>query len=165
MAHVRRKLVDVHKVQGSAIADEAIRRIAQLYSVEKEARRSPPDCCVELRQLKAMPIFDDMKVWLHAQLPGISGKLPLAGVIRYALTRMARLRPYLDHGLLELDTDDVEKPLFSKFSKFSKFSGFQVFRLAWVWAVCLARLRPCGRKKASVVATGSISRCRISLIQ
>ncbi|MDO5759325.1 MAG: transposase, partial [Rhodobacterales bacterium] len=121
MAHVRRKFVDVHKAQGSAIADEAIRRIAQLFSVEKEARRSPPDCYVELRQLKAKPIFDDMKVWLHAQFPGISGKSPLAGVIRYALTRMARLRPYLDHGLLELDTDDVKKPLFSKFSKLSGF--------------------------------------------
>jgi len=40
MAHVRRKFVDVHRAQGSAIADEAIRRIAQLYAVEKEARGS-----------------------------------------------------------------------------------------------------------------------------
>ena len=42
MAHVRRKFVDVHRAQGSAIADEAIKRIAQLYAVEKEARGSPP---------------------------------------------------------------------------------------------------------------------------
>tara|TARA_R100000935_G_C2816272_1_gene157482 strand:+ start:448 stop:636 length:189 start_codon:yes stop_codon:yes gene_type:complete len=38
MAHVRRKFVDNHRSQGSAIADEAIGRIAQLYAVEKEAR-------------------------------------------------------------------------------------------------------------------------------
>ena len=38
MAHVRRKFVDIHKAQGSAIADEAIGRIAQLHAVEKEAR-------------------------------------------------------------------------------------------------------------------------------
>ena len=43
MAHVRRKLVDVHKAQGSATADEAIRRIAGLYAIENEARGSPPD--------------------------------------------------------------------------------------------------------------------------
>jgi transposase len=43
MAHVRRKFVDVHRAQGSDIADEAIRRIAQLYGIEKEARGSPPD--------------------------------------------------------------------------------------------------------------------------
>lgn len=40
MAHVRRKFVDIHRAQGSTIADEAIKRIAQLYAVEKEARGS-----------------------------------------------------------------------------------------------------------------------------
>jgi hypothetical protein len=43
MAHVRRKFVDAPRAQGSAIADEAIRHIAQLYAIEKEARGSPPD--------------------------------------------------------------------------------------------------------------------------
>ena len=38
LAHVRRKFVDMHAAQGSAIAEEAIRRIAKLYGVEKEAR-------------------------------------------------------------------------------------------------------------------------------
>lgn len=42
MAHVRRKFVDVHKAQGSAIADEAIMRIAELYAVEKVARACRP---------------------------------------------------------------------------------------------------------------------------
>ena len=111
MAHVRRKFVDVHKAQGSAIADEAIRRIAQLYAIEKEARGSPPDRRAEIRQAKAKPIFDDLQVWLHAQLPSISGKSPLAGAIRYALTRMARLRPYLDHGILELDNNIAERAM------------------------------------------------------
>ena len=93
MAHVRRKFVDVHRAQGSAIADEAIGRIAQLYAVEKEARGSQPDLHAEIRQEQAKPIFEGLEVWLHAQLPSISGKSPLAGAIRYALTRMARLRP------------------------------------------------------------------------
>lgn len=35
MAHVIRKFDDVHCAQGSAIADEAIKRIAQLFAVEK----------------------------------------------------------------------------------------------------------------------------------
>jgi hypothetical protein len=96
MAHVRRKFVDIHRAQVSAIADEAIRRIAQLYAIEKEARGSPPDRRVEIRQAKAKPIFDDLEVWLHARLPSISGKSPLALAIRYALTRMARMRPYLE---------------------------------------------------------------------
>ena len=111
MAHVRRKFVDIHRAQGSAIADEAIKRIAQLYAVEKEARGSPPDRRVEIRQARAKPIFDDLEAWLHAQLPSISGKSPLAGAIRYALTRMERLRPYLDHGILELDNNTAERAM------------------------------------------------------
>ncbi len=111
MAHVRRKLVDVHRAQGSAIADEAIRRIAQLYAIEKEARGSPPDRRVEIRQAKAAPIFDELETWLHGQLPTISGKSPLAMAIRYALTRMKRLRPYLDHGFLELDNNTAERAM------------------------------------------------------
>jgi transposase len=107
MAHVRRKVVDIHRAQGSAIADEAIGRIAQLYAVEKEARGSPPDKRIELRQAKAKLVFDDLEAWLHTQLPNISGKSPLAGAIRYALTRMARLRPCLDHGILELDNSET----------------------------------------------------------
>lgn len=111
MAHVRRKFVDVHRAQGSAIADEAIRRIAQLYAVEKEARGSPTDRRFEIRQAKAAPIFDGLESWLHEQLPTISGKSPLAVAIRYGLTRMKRLRPYLDHGFLELDNNTAERAM------------------------------------------------------
>lgn len=63
---------------------------------------------VEIRQARAKPIFNDLEVWLHAQSPSISGKSPLAAAIRYVLTRIERLRLYLDHGIPELDnnTDD-----------------------------------------------------------
>ena len=111
MAHVRRKFVDVHRSQGSAIADEAIRRIAQLYAIEKDIRGSPPDRRVEIRQARAQPIFEDLEVWLAAQLPVISGKSPLATAIRYALARMTRLSPYLEHGILELDNNTAERSM------------------------------------------------------
>ena len=76
MAHVRRKFVDVHKAQGSAIADEAVRRIAELYAVEKAARGLPPDKHAEIRQVEAKPVFNSLEAWLSAQLPDISGKSP-----------------------------------------------------------------------------------------
>ena len=109
MVHVRRKFVDVFASQGSSIAEEAIRRIALLYAVEKEARGKTPDERVALRQAKAKPIFDDLERWLHAQLPKISGKSPLAQAIRYAVGRMPKARGYLDHGFLELDNNTAER--------------------------------------------------------
>jgi len=42
-------------------------------------------------------------------LPKIPGKSELAKAIRYALTRMNKLRPYLDHGFLELDNHSAER--------------------------------------------------------
>jgi transposase len=104
---VRRRFVDVHRAQASAIAGEAIQRVAQLYAVENEARGLPPNQRIEIWQAQAKPIFDNPEVWLHAHLPGNSGQSPLAAAIRYALTRMARLRPYLDHGILELDNSET----------------------------------------------------------
>jgi hypothetical protein len=70
-----------------------------------------PDARLRLRQARAKPIFDDLEAWLHAQLPKISGKSELAKAIRYALTRMKRLRPYLDHGFLEIDNNSAERAM------------------------------------------------------
>lgn len=85
MAHIGRKFVDVFKSQGSAIAEEAIKRIASLYAVEQQARGYLQDERVRLRQAQARPILDDLESWLHAQLPKISGKSELAKAIRYGL--------------------------------------------------------------------------------
>ena len=63
MAHVRRNLVDVLKSQGSHIAKQTIEHIARLYTVEYEARRSPPKRRVERRQAEAKPILDDLESW------------------------------------------------------------------------------------------------------
>jgi hypothetical protein len=122
MAHIRRKFTDVFQSEGSVIAEEAIKRIAGLYGVEKDARGQLPIERVRLRQARAKPIFDDLEAWLHTQLPKISGKSELAKAIRYALTRIKRLRPYLDHGFLEIDTDVVEQPFSQPVFGFGGFS-------------------------------------------
>ena len=97
--------------QGSAIAEEAIKRIAELYAIEQQARGLPPEDRVRLRQAQARPILDDLEVWLQAQLRKISGKSELAKAIRYGLTRMKKLRPYLDHGFLEPDNNSAERSM------------------------------------------------------
>jgi transposase len=124
MAHVRRKFVDVQQSQSSAIAEEAIKRISRLYAVETEARGQPPDERIRIRQAKARPILDDLALWLAEQQARISGKTPLAAAIRYALTRIKRLRPYLDHGVLELDNNTAERAM----------RGVAVGRKNWLFA-------------------------------
>ena len=109
MVHIRREFVKVFESYQLPAAGEAVERIAKLYEVEKQARFKSPQERVALRQEYAKPIFDDLEVWLRAQLSKLSGKTPLAKAIRYALTRLPKARPYLDHGFLELDNNTAER--------------------------------------------------------
>ena len=45
---LRRRFADVHKAQGSPVADEAVRRIAGLYAIEKMARGLAPGKRVDI---------------------------------------------------------------------------------------------------------------------
>lgn len=111
MAHVRRKFVDIFKASGLEIAEEAIKRIALLYAVEKAARGKSSKERASMRQERAKPVFDDLEIWLQAQLLRIPGKSELAKAIRYALTRMSRMRDYLEHGVLEMDNNTAERSM------------------------------------------------------
>jgi transposase len=79
--HIRRRFVDASQAGGPIIAEEALKRIAGLYAVEKDGRGHPPEGRVRLRQAHARPIVDDLESWLRAQLPRISGKSELATIL------------------------------------------------------------------------------------
>ena len=111
MAHIRRKFVDVQTASGSAIAQEAVERIARLYAIEKAIRGQPPDERAAVRQARSRPVFEDLDAWLQTQLTRISGKTPLAAAIRYGLTRMKKLEPWLHHGVTELDNNTAERAI------------------------------------------------------
>ncbi len=111
MAHIRRKFVEIQQANGSAIAQDAILKIAKLYAIEKKVRGKHAGERQAVRQQDARPVLDELEVWLHAQLPKISGKSPLAKAIRYALTRLPKVRPYLDNGFLEIDNNSCERAM------------------------------------------------------
>jgi len=109
LAHMRRKFFDIHVAQGSSIAKEALEPIAALYQIEASIRGKPPDERKTVKQELATSLIDELEVWLHVQLMQISGKLALAGAIRYGLTRLKRLHPYLSDGRLAIDNNVAER--------------------------------------------------------
>lgn len=109
MAHVRRKFFDIHKATNSPIAKEALKRIAALYEIEKRARGRPPDERVRLRQNEAKEKFEGLYDWLQMMLPTVPGRGELAKAMRYAITRMKRMKIYLEDGRLELDNNIAER--------------------------------------------------------
>ena len=109
IAHVRREFFELYESAELPVAGQAVLRIKKLYGFETQLRFLPAAERVALRQEYARPVFDDLEVWLQEQLGMISGKTPLAKAIRYALARIPKARPYLDHGFLEFDNNTAER--------------------------------------------------------
>jgi transposase len=110
-AHTRRKFHDILAATESPTAVEAVRRIGELYAVEKQARGSPPEIRLQARQARARPIMEDLRRWLDRTLQDLSAKSDMAGAIRYALTRWTALTRYLDDGTIEIDNNAAERAL------------------------------------------------------
>src|SRR5215213_2810608 len=110
-AHCRRRFYKIHQATGSPLAEEALRRIRQLYGIEAEIRGRPAEVRRAARQERSKPVVDALHAWLTAQLERVSGKSALAEAIRYALRHWQGLVLFLDDGRLELDTNTVERAI------------------------------------------------------
>ncbi|HEX8924740.1 MAG TPA: IS66 family transposase, partial [Terriglobales bacterium] len=110
-AHVRRKFFDIQQAQQSPVADEAIKRIAALYAIEKEIRGKPPEDRVAVRHSRARPLLEDMRAWLDRSLTTLSRKSDVAMAIRYALARWHALTRYVGDGTVEMDNNPAERAL------------------------------------------------------
>ena len=110
-AHVRRKFYDVHHASASPIALEAMERIAALFVIESSVRGQAPEQRLATRVQYARPRLDELKLFLEGSLRRISGKSPLAGAIRYALTRWNALLRYLADGRLEMSNNAAERAM------------------------------------------------------
>jgi len=111
MAHIRRKFYDLMEAQCSPVATEAVQRIAPLYAIEKEIRGRPPDERQRVRNTRARPLLDSMRVWLEASLIKLSRKSDTAAAIHYALARWSALVRYCDDGRIEIDNSAAERAL------------------------------------------------------
>ena len=109
--HARRGFYEVHKRTGSPIAEEALRRYAQLYAIEDRIRGCPPDVRLGVRQEHSRPLMEAFHLWLKEQLEKISGGSDLAKAIRYCLARWADLCRFLSDGRLEMDQSTVERTI------------------------------------------------------
>src|SRR4051812_3490576 len=110
-AHCRRRFYEIHQATGSPLAEEALRRIGELYKVETEIRGRPAEGRRAARQERSKPIVDALHGRLTAQLGQVSGKSGLAEAIRYALRHWAGLVLFLEDGRIGLDTNVIERAI------------------------------------------------------
>jgi hypothetical protein len=91
-AHARRKFYDFHQATGSPIAAEALRRIAELYAVEKRIRGQSAEVRQRARDAESRPLIAAMKPWLEDQLR----RVPPRGGLAAATMRSRAGRPCAD---------------------------------------------------------------------
>lgn len=110
-AHARRYLYDVHVATGSKAAEEALRRIAELFAAEAGIKGRDPDQRRDVRQRKTAPLLGELKTFFETTLSRISGKTSLAKAIRYALSRWEALTRFTTDGRLEMENNAAERAI------------------------------------------------------
>ncbi|HEU4906008.1 MAG TPA: IS66 family transposase [Solirubrobacterales bacterium] len=110
-AHSRRKLFDVHAATGSALAREALERIAALFQIEAEINGLDPKARRAVRQERTVPRLAELKDVLDRALARISRKSTLAVAIRYSLSRWPALCRFAHDGRLEMTNNAAERAI------------------------------------------------------
>jgi len=110
-AHARRKLYEAHVATGSAIAKEALERLAKLFAIEEGIRGLTSEERLAARQAESLALLNQLKAFLDDALARISRKSALAQAIRYALARWEALARFTIDGRLEMTNNAAERAI------------------------------------------------------
>ncbi|EMV2260440.1 IS66 family transposase, partial [Escherichia coli] len=109
LAHVRRKFMDLYRMNGSPGAREALMQIRALYILERTIRSRPAEQKRRWRRRYARPRMEAFHAWLSAGEKTSAPGGALHGAITYALKRWAALTTYLDDGRVPVDNNRCEQ--------------------------------------------------------
>jgi hypothetical protein len=138
-AHWRRRFYEIAKGGGAPIAEEALRRIAALYTIEAQIRGNSAAERRAVRQAESKPVVEALKTWLAAQLARASAKSAIAVAIRYGFNHWEGLSCFLEDGRIEIDSNVVERSMrpIALNRKNALFAGHDTGAENWA---CLASL-------------------------
>lgn len=108
MAHARRKFFDLHAVNKSQLAEQALHSIGGLYEVERHAKEMSDEDRWRLRQEAAVPIAEKLYEWMLAQRELVPEGSATAKALDYSLKRWVALTRYLEDGAVPIDNNQIE---------------------------------------------------------
>ncbi len=94
-----------------ATAEEALKRIGQLYVIEEEIRAAGLKQKGSQRQGLAKPLLDSLHEWIADKSTTLSKKSQLGKALAYTLNQWDALCYYADDGLAEPNNNAVEQAL------------------------------------------------------
>jgi transposase len=108
-AHGRRKFFELADLQKAPVAIEAVRRIDELFAIEREINGMTADERRTVRQARVKPLVDALETWLREQRSKLSSKAPVAKAIDYSLKRWRAFTRFLDDGRLCMSNNAAER--------------------------------------------------------
>jgi len=109
-AHARRGFFDIARKDATpGLAQQALDWIRQVYRVEREIRGQPPDERRRERQQRTRPLLNRFRQWLIGIERDLLPKGPMAIAVRYVLSNWRALLRFTRVGMLEADSNLVER--------------------------------------------------------
>jgi len=115
LAHARRKFDEAIKAQGKhrrpGLAEEGLKRIQQLYAVEKACRTATPEVRHAYRAEHARALWTALRTWLDQSLPQVPPQGAIGKALLYLHHEWDKLVVYLQDGRLEIDNNRTENAI------------------------------------------------------
>ena len=129
--HVRRRFVEAEKalpakkgVVNASKASEALSRIGVLYRIEREINDLSADEKRHQRQLRSVPVLNELKTWLPFYQPKLAKGGKTREAVDYALNQWPKLIRFCDDGQLHLSNILAENTI----------RPYAVGRKSWLFA-------------------------------
>lgn len=106
------------------MAIEAVKRIDELFAIEREINGKPAEIRLAARQERSAPILAQLEPWLQAQRDRVSRKSEIGKAIAYTLRRWTALTRFMADGRICLSNNAAERAL----------RGIAVGRANWTFA-------------------------------
>jgi transposase len=110
-AHGRRKLFELAELQKAPIAIDAVRRIDELFAIEREINGLSADRRLAIRTQRSKALIDELEKWMRQERRKLSSRSPLAKAMDYSLKRWLALTRFLDDGRICMTNNAAERAL------------------------------------------------------
>jgi len=110
-SHGRRKLFDIAKLDKAPIAVEAVRRIDEIFAVERTIRGRSAAERLAVRQTQVKPLVLELEAFLREKRALLSPGSTTAKAIGYSLIRWDAFTRFLDDGRICLSNNAAERAL------------------------------------------------------
>jgi transposase len=123
-SHGRRHFFEQADLRKAPLAVEAVRRIDEIFAIERRINGRPASHRLAVRQRETKPVVADLEKWMRAERARLSRHAATAQAIDYMLTRWPAFTRFLDDGRICLTNNAAERAL----------RGIALGRRAWLFA-------------------------------